>query len=80
MREANQSQYSEAVTTVSEQLRDVITVAEPLACLLGGRAVHPSGHKISTWAMLLTLSIFTTHFSDFIPIFPILGCTVANRL
>ena len=41
MSNADQSQYAEAVTTLSEgELQDVITVAEPPACLLGGWAVH----------------------------------------
>jgi len=41
MSNADQSQYAEAVTTLSEtELQDVIAVAEPPACLLGGWAVH----------------------------------------
>jgi len=41
MSNADQSQYAEAVTTLSEtELQDVITVAEPPTCLLGGWAVH----------------------------------------
>jgi len=41
MSNAAQSQYAEAVTTLSEtELHNVIAVAEPPACLLGGWAVH----------------------------------------
>jgi hypothetical protein len=41
MSNADRSQYAEAVTTLSEnELQDVIAVAEPPACLLGGWAVH----------------------------------------
>jgi hypothetical protein len=41
MSNADQSQYAEAVTTLSEtELQDVVAVAEPPACLLGGWAVH----------------------------------------
>jgi len=41
MSNTDQSQYAEAVTTLSEsELQDAITVAEPPACLLDGRAVH----------------------------------------
>lgn len=41
MSNADRSQYAEAVTTLSEnELRDVVSVAEPPACLLGGWAVH----------------------------------------
>ena len=41
MSDADRSQYVEAVTTLSEaELQDVISVAEPPACLLGGWAVY----------------------------------------
>jgi len=41
MSNADRSQYAEAVTTLSEkELQDVISVAEPPTCLLGGWAVH----------------------------------------
>jgi hypothetical protein len=36
MSDADRSQYVEAVTTLSEaELQDIISVAEPPACLLG---------------------------------------------
>lgn len=41
MSSADQGQYAEAVTALSEkELQNVITAAEPPACLLGGWAVH----------------------------------------
>jgi hypothetical protein len=41
MSNAERSHYAERVTTLSEEeLQDVVTVAEPPACLLGGWAVH----------------------------------------
>lgn len=41
MSNADRSQYAEAVTTLSEkELQDIISVAEPPTCLLGGWAVH----------------------------------------
>lgn len=41
MSDADRSQYVEAVTILSEEeLQDVISVAEPPVCLLGGWAVH----------------------------------------
>jgi hypothetical protein len=41
MSNADRSQYADAVTTLSEaQLQEVISVAEPPICLLGGWAVH----------------------------------------
>jgi len=41
MSNADRSQYAEAVTTLSEQeLQEIISVAEPPACLLGGWDVH----------------------------------------
>ena len=41
MSRADRSQYAEAVTGLSEgELQDVLRVAEPPVCLLGGWAVH----------------------------------------
>lgn len=41
MSDADRSQYVEAVTSLSEkELQDVLSVAEPPVCLLGGWAVH----------------------------------------
>lgn len=41
MSSADRSQYAEAVTSLSEgELQDVLRVAEPPVCLLGGWAVH----------------------------------------
>lgn len=41
MSDADRSQYAEVVTQLSEtELADIIAVAEPPACLLGGWAVH----------------------------------------
>ena len=41
MSRADRSQYAEAVTEFSEgELQDVLRVAEPPICLLGGWAVH----------------------------------------
>lgn len=41
MSNADRSQYAEAVIRLSEkELQDVIAVAEPPTCLLGGWAVH----------------------------------------
>lgn len=41
MNNADRSQYAETVTALSEkELQDVLTIAEPPACLLGGWAVH----------------------------------------
>ena len=41
MSRADRGQYAEAVTGLSEgELQDVLRVAEPQICLLGGWAVH----------------------------------------
>lgn len=41
MSNADRSQYAETVTTLSEEeLHDIISVAEPRICLLGGWAVQ----------------------------------------